>query len=76
MCLSLNGTWMRTLRHGAGGVLHSGVDCVVHCFSLRDRYQKSIVVWVMIYIPSSSVDDKCLRHVLHYSHSLRLSCYH
>lgn len=38
MFVSLNGTWIRTLRHGAAGVLHSGVDCVVHFFSLRDRY--------------------------------------
>lgn len=62
MCVSLTGTWIRTLRHGAAGVLHSGVDCVVHLFTREIDIQKSIVISVMIYTQSNSVEDKHLRY--------------
>lgn len=55
MCL-LNGTWIRTLRHEAAGVLHIGVDCMVHfVLACEIDIQKSIVVSVMIDSPSNPV---------------------
>lgn len=65
MCL-LNGTWIRTLRHEAAGVLHIGVDCMVHfVLACEIDIQKSIVVSVMIDSPSNLVKP-ILRNMPHY----------
>lgn len=56
MCVSLNGTWIRTLRHEAAGVLHIGVDCMVHfVLACEIDIQKSIVVSVVVDPPSNLV---------------------